>query len=198
VKATSGCNVLAGPLLAGQPGMRVILLDMPLEPYLATLLKSETSVADAATAAAERLQVLVDASSGVPAVALHALSLPQQCAMGWLAERLRFQALGRGAHGQRVLRVDFETLLGAPAETLAAVADHLGLDAGGTAQAMEAPAWQRYSKAQAHAYGARDRQHDLALSRERHGAAIGQGVEWVEDFLARHAALRGGLDGGGL
>src|SRR5688572_14640957 len=39
IKATSGCNGLLAPLLDAQPAMRAVLLDMPLRPYLATLLK---------------------------------------------------------------------------------------------------------------------------------------------------------------
>ncbi|WP_111265020.1 sulfotransferase family protein [Marilutibacter maris] len=178
VKATSSCNGLAEPLLDAVPGMRAILLDLPLRPWLATLFKSPDSVNDAASAATERLRFLRDIGLG-DGLALHAMSLPEQCAMGWLAERLRFDALAAGPHAARVLRVDFEALLETPETALAAIARHLGLAEAGVPAALESPAWGRYSKAQSHEYGRRDRNHDLQLAIQRHGEAIAAGEAWV-------------------
>lgn len=184
LKATSGCNGLIEPLLAGQPRMRAILLDMPLRPYLATLLKSPDSVRDATAAAADRLRDL-RVRSGDESLVLHALSMPQQCAMGWVAERMRFAALER-QHRARVLRVDFEQLLAEPETTLARIAAHLELAPEGLAAAMHSPAWGRYSKAQSHGYGREDRAHDLTLAMQRHGADIVEAEQWREAFLQRH------------
>lgn len=194
VKATSSCNGLVAPLLDAHPAARAVLLDMPLQPYLATLLKSPASVLDAASAAAERLQHLHARGWG-EGLALHALSLPGQCAMGWLAERARFDALVRGAHGARVLRVDFEALLAQPEATLHAVATHLSLDASKVGAALASPAWQRYSKEQSHQYGRDDRAHDLALAEQRHRDEITAGVAWVRDFVRRDPALRAVAEG---
>ncbi|RNF83707.1 hypothetical protein [Montanilutibacter psychrotolerans] len=188
VKATSSCNALAASVLAMHATSRAVLLDMPLRPYLATLLKSPNSVLDAANAAADRLQVLHDHGVGDD-LALHALSLPQQCAMGWLAERLRFDALARGEHGDRVLRVDFEALLADPRAVLTALAEHLSLDPLGVDAAMASPAWGRYSKSQDHGYGRDDRAHDLHLAYERHRADIDAGLAWVSARLQRHPSL---------
>lgn len=184
IKATSGCNGLIAPLLEGQPTMRVVLLAMPLQPYLAALLKSPDSVRDAASAAGERLLYL--RSRGVAEdLRLHALSLPQQCAMGWLAERIRFGALA-AQFPARVLRVDFEDLLAHPQATLQAVAAHLALDPAGVDRALASPAWGRYSKQQEHGYGAADRAHDLTLATRMHANEIAEGVAWVEAFVRRH------------
>jgi hypothetical protein len=178
VKATSSCNGLIAPLLARQPGMHAILLDMPLRPYLATLLKSPASVLDAASAAGERLASL-HARGIARDIALHQLTLPQQCAMGWWSERLRFEALAAGDHAARVLRVDFEELLRHPGPELQRIATHLGLDPARVEQVLASPAWGRYSKAQSHGYGPDDRAHDLALSMHRHADAIAEGEAWV-------------------
>ena len=186
VKATSSCNGLLGPLFAQVPQLRTVLLDQPLRPYLATLLKSPTSVLDAAQAAGERL-IDLQSRGFAEGVALHALSLPTQCAMGWLAERVRFAAL---AADPRVLRVDFESLLARPGATVHAVAAHLALDPAGVAAALESPGWGRYSKAQAHGYGRDDRAHDLALAIERHGPDIASGVAWVDACGRRYPALQ--------
>ncbi|HEY0505930.1 MAG TPA: hypothetical protein VGD42_20795 [Lysobacter sp.] len=182
VKATSSCNGLAAPLLALHPGMHAVLLDMPLRPWLATLLKSPSSMLDAANAAGERLAWL-QAHGHARDVALHQLTLPQQCAMGWLAERFRYEALAAGEHASRVLRVDFESLLDDPRRELARIAAHLGLDGARVDEAVASPAWGRYSKAQSHGYGRDDREHDLALSMHKHADGIAEGEAWV----ARHA-----------
>lgn len=188
VKATSGCNGLIAPLLDACADARAVLLDMPLRPYLATLLKSPASVLDAASAAGERLRDL-QSRGHAAGVALHALSLPQQCAMGWLAERARFAAHAGGEHAARVLRVDFETLLAQPEASLQGLAAHLGLDPHGVARALASPAWGRYSKAQTHGYSADDRAHDLALALQRHAGEIAEGQAWVDTLVRREPAL---------
>ncbi|MGO4221558.1 hypothetical protein AB4Y64_06840 [Lysobacter sp. TAF61] len=198
VKATSSCNGLIVPLLELQPPMRAVLLDMPLRPYLATLLKSPASVLDAAAAAGERLRDLHARGylgKDADGVALHALTLPQQCAMGWLAERVRFDAIARGEHGARVVRLDFDALLAQPVEQLHRVVAHLGLDPAGLDDAMASPAWGRYSKAQTHGYSRDDRAHDLALALQRHAAEIAEGEAWVEVLLQRHPSLRAAATG---
>ena len=187
VKASSGCNGLIAPLLGQVPDARAILLDQPLRPYLATLLKSPASVLDAAHAAGERLGDL-HARGFAEGTALHALSLPQQCAMGWLAEQMRFDALA--ASDSRLLRLDFEALLMKPEASLRAVASHLSLRADGVDAALSSPAWGRYSKAQDHDYGRDDRVHDLQLAMQRHREGIESGVEWVQACVRRHPALR--------
>jgi hypothetical protein len=187
IKATSGCNGLVAPLLDTHDRTRVLLLDMPLQSYLATLLKSADSVRDAATAAGERLQYLQARGYG-EALALHGLSLPQQCAMGWMAERARFAALDRRYEG-RVLRVDFEELLAQPESTLQRVAAHLSLDASGVEGVLRSPAWRHYAKAQDHDYGRDDRAHDLALAMQRHHEEISEGTAWVAAFLKQHPQL---------
>lgn len=187
IKATSSCNGLIAPLLDAGPGTRAVLLDLPLQPYLATLLKSDGSTVDAASAADERLRFL-QAAGFAQDVALHRLSLPVQCAMGWLAEQARFSQLAQ-MHGARVLRLDFERLLAAPHAALQAVAAHFGLGSEGVARAAGADAWTRYSKAPDHGYGPDDRAHDLALAARRFEAPLAEGLAWVRERCAREPKL---------
>ncbi|MFC5570855.1 sulfotransferase [Lysobacter yangpyeongensis] len=186
IKATSSCNGLIEPLLSNFD-MRAVLLDMPLRPYLATLLKSPDSLRDAASAAGERLRDLHARGYG-EGLALHALSLPQQCAMGWLAERVRFAALAQ-QHPGRVLRVDFEQLLAQPEAELQRIAAHLQLDAALVPAALQSPAWGKYSKAQDHGYGREDRAHDLQLAQQRYAADIAAGEDWCHALVQRHPQL---------
>lgn len=183
IKATSSCNALIDPMLRDCRLQRAILLDMPLAPWLATLLKSEDSVRDALAAFDERAVVL--RAQGIAIDDAHApRDAVEACAMGWLAEHLRFHALSRGEFASRVLRVDFEDLLSSPEATLSRIAAHLALDPPGVARALASPAWGRYSKAQQHGYGRDDRAHDLALAQQRFGEEIARGVAWVERAMA--------------
>lgn len=184
IKVTSSCNVLIEPLLRDGLLQRAILLDMPLSPWLATLLKSEDSVRDALAAFDERADVL--RAHGFAIDGAHAPGdAIEACAMGWLAERLRFDALASGEFASRVLRLNFEDLLASPNTELARIAAHLSLDADGAAAALASPAWGRYSKAQQHGYGRDDRAHDLALAQQRFGAEMARGVAWVDRAMAR-------------
>lgn len=179
LKATSSCNALAAPLLSSLPGCRALLMDMPLRSYLATVFKSRAALQDVAAAWPARAEVL----------ARHGIDVTREvgegdtaaaCAAGWLAEQLRYEALVREDTTHRVLRVDFETLLADPRQTLQVIARHLGFDAAGVEAALAAPAWRRYSKATDHAYDAADRAHDLALAERRFGPAIERGTTWVK------------------
>lgn len=188
LKATSSCNGLIEPILATSPVSRAVLLDMPLEPYLATLFKSPDSVRDAAAAAPERLAFLHGTLQDEH-LSLNALSLPQLCAMGWLAEQLRFSGLSRDEHASRVLRVRFDALLQQPEPTLQRIAAHLGWSVDAVLAAVASPAWGRYSKAQDHAYGTADRAWDLDESRRRHAPHIREGLDFAVSLQQRHLLL---------
>jgi hypothetical protein len=182
IKATSSCNVLIEPLLCTHGIHRAVFLDMPLERWLATLLKSEGSLHDAAAATEERagylqeLGIVLDKES-------QPRSIVEACAMGWLVEQMRFSALAQGEYVARILRIDFEDLLTTPEMVLHQIATHLELDPEGVARAVDSPAWGRYSKAQQHGYGREDRSHDLALAKQRFGAQIAAGCAWVETLM---------------
>lgn len=188
IKATSSCNGLIDPILRLCPTTRVVLLDMPLEPYLATLFKSPASVRDAAAAAPLRWKFLAP-RSGAEGASMESPGYAEICAMGWLAEQVRFSELLLGEHRQRLLRVNFHDLLSQPQRELGAVAGLLGLEATQLERALSSPSWTRYSKAQGYAYSTDDRSHDLALSRERFAPQIASGRAWVRAFLSQHPAL---------
>ena len=184
VKATSSCNGLVDGLLATRPADRVILLSMPLRGYLATLLKSPGSVEDVVASAGERaafLQVALQGATGMPSPR----SAGEACAMAWLAERMRFDALAAGS--ERVLRVDFEALLAQPRAVLSSVAAHLQLDPGALDDAVASPWWHRYAKAADHPYGIADRVHDQQLAQVRFAGEIARGVAWVRGVSPQYA-----------
>lgn len=178
IKATSSCNALAVDLLGTSSNTRAILMDAPLRHYLATILKSEGSIADAAAAWPDRARVL--ASYGValdPGLASGNPVLP--IAAGWLAEQKRFEAL-KLELGDRVLRIDFDQLLREPGAVLQRVAAHFQLARDGVEHALSSPFWRRYSKSVDHAYDAADREHDLRIVETRFGHLIDGAERWVD------------------
>lgn len=185
VKATSSCNVLAQEVLAGDGGARVLWLDLALEPWLATVLKSSDSIRDALVAAPQRARVLAGEDTALT-TELASLEPHRRCAMGWLAERVRRDTLLAGTQGPRLMHVDFEALLAAPRDTLAALAAHLQLPPQGIDAALASPWWRRYAKAGQHAYGREDRDADLRLARQRFGPLLDDARAWLDGFLARH------------
>jgi hypothetical protein len=187
IKATSSCNVLADDALRLHADSRALWLDMALEPWLATILKSPGSVGDVLAAASERARLLAGDDDGI-ADELRGLPPPRQCAMSWLAERVRYARL-RAALRDRCLHVDFDDLLARPEAVLSAIAAHLGLDHARIADALASPWWWRYSKAGEHAYAAADRAADLRLARERCGDAIRDAQAWLDGFVVRHPHL---------
>lgn len=182
IKATSSCNGLADELLAADECRHALLLRVSLERYLATILKAPGSVRDAIAAAPERAEDLHRRSEGAVAPPDSA-DTPAICAMGWLAERLRFDALA-AASGGRALQVDFDDLLQDRASGIARIAGFLGLSLSRTDAALASPAWQRYAKDTAHDYDGEDRAHDLQLASERHADDIAHGIRWVESQRA--------------
>jgi hypothetical protein len=186
VKATSGCNDLAGSILGAAPVLRVVLLHIPLRAWLATLMKGPAR--DALQFAPSRLAWL-QAHLGVDLPGLYRLQPAEILALGWVAEMARFEAL-TGVAGERALRVDFESLLADPAAGLATVRRHLHLPDGvapdsGARSAVLA----HYAKKPDHPYTPDDRAHDLALAQRRFAAGITQATQWTERLIARHPVL---------
>ncbi|MGA9342346.1 MAG: hypothetical protein WBV61_08435 [Rhodanobacteraceae bacterium] len=190
VKATSNCNILAERLLAEFPDVRTVLLYLPLERYLATMLKAPNGARDALTFAPDRLCYL-HRRLGEDGLRLYRLAHAETLALGWMAELLRFHEVSQSGSGDRAMMLDFENLLAAPEAQLAAVCEHLRLPGVPTPAASTAMSdvLRAYAKKPDHAYSPADREHDLALSRRKFGNDIALGLEWAEHLIARHPQL---------
>ena len=190
-KATSTCNNLVEPLLGHDAQVRVVLLHLPLESYLATMMKAPGGGLDALQGAPARLAYL-HRVLGDESIRLYQLDPAQAVAMGWVAELARFTRIASDPIlSPRVLMLDFERLLTAPAERLAAVRAHLGLpaEAPDDATLARSPVMRAYAKSPSHAYSPEDRAHDLELSRRKFAAEIARGMAWAETLLEDHDVL---------
>ena len=191
-KATSTCNNLIEPLLGHDPGVRVVLLHLPLESYLATMMKAPGGGLDALQGAPARLAYL-HGFLGDESIRLHQLDAAQTVAMGWVAELARFTriasdpilAVARNVAGFR------DNCWPTPADRLAAVRAHLGLPAEplDDATLARSPVMRAYAKSPSHAYSPEDRAHDLELSRRKFAAEIARGMAWAETLLKDHGVL---------
>lgn len=195
VKATSSCNNLVAPLLAAHADVRVVLMHVPLESYLATLFKAPSRL-DALTFAPARLAYLHE-HFGADDVRLHRLDEAEVVALGWIAEMARFAQLASGTAAARILRCDFEDFLRDTAASLGAIAAHLGLADAETiaTAAVRSDVMRAYSKSPDHAYGSADREHDLALAQQRFGAEIARGMRFAESLMVRYPLLADLIDG---
>ena len=182
VKATSSAARLASHLLAVRPQARAVYLYLAPEPYLATLLAGENSPQDLRGHQAERATRLRGFLGETPPV--H--SLGELAAMGWLAERLTLANVIT-ENPERVVAIDFDTMLSLMEQTLAQVTRHLGLDIDqATLHAMaRSPVLTRYSKAPEYGYSAQFRAEILARSRRDNAGEIRKGLAWLQGMSVR-------------
>jgi len=180
VKATSSAGRAARAILGPHESVQAIYLNVRAETYLATLLAGQNSPIDLRGHGAERIRRL-KRQLGIEPTPLHAMSIGELAALGWLAETAA-QADALHGHGARVLAVDFDAFLGAVGEHLHRIAGHFGLpvDAGFAERLAASAALTRYSKAPEHAYSPEIRAQVLADSRARHREEIGRGLAWLE------------------
>lgn len=193
IKATSSCNNLAHAVLAREEPVRLVLMYMPLESYLATMVKAPSGGLDALHAAPARLQFLHEVL-GEDSIRLHGLQAAEIVAMGWVSELLRFTRLAAApATARRALLLDFEALLGDPAAHLDVVRSHLGLAQlpDDNATLAQSSVMRAYAKSPSHPYSPADRRHDLDLSRRMYGEQIARGMAWAEALLRMHPACEG-------
>jgi hypothetical protein len=180
VKATSTAGRIAVPLLEASPASRAVYLNLPAEPYLATLLGGANSLIDLRGHAPERMRRL-GARLSMPPAPLHAMSPGELAALGWLAETLsQREALAR--FPDRVLALDFEALLADVRGGLGRVLAHFGLEAPpGFLEGLAAsPVLRRYSKAPDLAFGPVERAAQLRDSRRGNRVEISRGLAWLE------------------
>jgi hypothetical protein len=189
VKATSQCSGLASIILGQARTNRALTLGLKPERFLATVLAGQYAPFEFRAAAPLRLKRLARLGvSGLPAA--HSLDTPRFAALAWLTETLAAQQL-RAKEGERVLHVDFDDFLDAPADQLGRIASHFGLTASPEqiAKAVNGPVMSRYSKAPEHGYSTNVRDQLVAKSSVQHERAIRDALAWLKDWIARDALL---------
>ena len=184
IKATSFVSEMASALLGRSPSSRAILMTVRLEVYAATILGGPNSRVELRSLASSRLRRLHRRLSG-PHWRLSEMSEGEICAMSWAAETAGL-ADAADAFPSRVLWLDFEKFLAAPAEGLSAALACLHGDArqGDVEAMLKSALLTRYAKGPEQPYDAALRRQVLDQARREHGQEIARGVAWLERAAA--------------
>lgn len=187
VKASSICNDLAPMVSADEPDLRALFLFVRPEVYIATMLAGPNNRVDLAAFGGLRRQRL--RNRGVETEPLYALSLGRLAALAWLSEAAAYCA---APNDHRLVALDFDAFLSAPAAMLESATRHLGLaaDPAAVRAAIEGPDMRTYSKAQQHEYSPALRAEVLRQARYDHAGEIKAGLDWLADVAARSAFVQ--------
>lgn len=195
VKATSFVGELAGSILEADPSSAAIFMFSPALTYLRCILGGPNSRLESRALAGSRLARLRQ-RLGPQAEPLEPRSEAEWIAMSWLCEMTALrQAADR--FGPRVLWVDFDAFLSAPAAGLERMLRALGAapSAGEVEHLARSPIMRRYSKAPEHGYDAQLRRAVLASADSEHGGEIRRGMQWLARLAERHPLIDGVLRG---
>lgn len=185
VKATSVVSVLAERLLGASD--RAVFLSLPLPTYLAALLR-DPSLRAAARLTARPRWADYRGRGGDAGRRLQALSDAECIALTWLIDSDRAERLATAADRRgRVLRLDFECWLRAPAAAMARVAQTLALPHTdeSIASALQQAEPGRYAKDRQQLFDADTRRRELDQASRQFAAEIDQGRRFVESVLSR-------------
>jgi hypothetical protein len=124
------------------------------------------------------------------------MSEGERIAMSWACEMTALIAAETALPGAKIGWVDFERMLGAPAETLSAALDHFGrpMPAENVDRIVAGPLMRQYSKAPEHGYTPQLRRDVLAQARREHAAELRKGLAWLEHAAASSAAIAAAME----
>ena len=189
IKATSFVAEIAQPILEIDRDARAIFMFTPALAYLRCILGGPNSRVEARSLAPSRLERL-RRRLGSEAAPLEPRSEGEWIAMSWLAEMAALRT-AEDRFGARVLWVDFDAFLSAPASGLERLLQALGAAprAGEVESLVTGPLMRRYSKAPEHAYDAALRRTVLESADREHGAEIRRGMQWLASLAGRHPVI---------
>jgi hypothetical protein len=194
LKATSSSGRLAPRLLGASPTSRAVYLNLRAEPYLATLMAGANARVDLNGFGAERAARLAG-HFGLSAPPWTTLSVGELAAMSWVAESLtRMEA--KEMFTDRVLLLDFDSLLADWTSGLASVFEHFAIRApDGLLATIERRAiLTRYSKApEQYAYSPALRAQLLDQARRQHAAEMNKGLRFLERLAQQDPRLAANL-----
>lgn len=181
VKPTSVVTASARVLLDHSVG-RACLLWVDLQTWLA-------SVSRDAGLRASILAVEHSRCAQIP-VAHAAVAESERLARIWLAEQLRWRTMADELDdADRLIDLDFPTVLRSPADAVSMLARHYGLAVpADLAQRIESSGvLHRYAKDERHAFDAAKRHAEIGEANRRHRDDIRRGLSWAEEALAASA-----------
>lgn len=195
VKATSFVSEIAVPILETDAGSRALFMFTPALAYLRCVLGGPNSRIESRALAPSRLARL-RSRLGPESSLAEPRSEGEWIAMSWLCEMACLRQAAT-PFDSRILWLDFDAFLAAPAPGLAALLRALGATPGPTEveRLAAGPMMRRYSKAPEHAYDAALRRLVLESADREHGVEIRRGMQWLAGLTGRHALIDAVLRG---
>jgi hypothetical protein len=188
VKATSFTSEIADRLLP--PGSKALFLHVRPDRYLENILAGENSWQTLEVLSPVRLSRLQGRCPGLEAD-LSTMHDGFRAALGWACEMSSLAAAAARLPEGRLMWLDFDDFLADPLRGLRTIAAHFGheTDEATIRAIVEGPLMGRYSKALDYDYSPDLRRRILADSRQRHGPAIRDGLNWLAGLAGRYPAV---------
>lgn len=188
VKATSTSNNLISPILTRNDQQRAVLLYLPLENYLATMLGKPREGSDLWGQARKRMQDWIRIESA-PRLNLYDMQAPQFATLSWLTS-MNHMLAARDAFGDRVRMINFETLIARPEEHLVEVASFFGVEDQADQIVNDfSQVSSGYSKQPNTRYTAETRKQILQQTREQHADGISTGLSLARSLITQAPSL---------
>jgi hypothetical protein len=186
IKATSTVNELAADVLAGEDSPAAIFMYAQPLAYLRGILGGPNSRVEAKATAPARRQRLLNRLE-VSQWEFDPRSEGELIAMNWLCEMVTLRQAAQ-RFPTRVLWVDFDAFLAAPAPGLASIFKAFGTVPPATdiEKLVTGPLMQQYSKAPEFAYDTALRQQVLRSADLESPDAIRRGMEWLNNVTGRY------------
>lgn len=180
VKPSNILNPLAAAMLALRPEATAVLLYAPLPVFLASVARKGMWCRLWARELLEGLLADGVVDLGFAPEDYFRLTDLQVAAVGWLAQHKLFADLD-ARFGARVMRVESEAMLGAPADHIERIGQHFGLavDAARAAEIVAGPAFTRHSKF-GQAFDSEARAVEKVAAESAHGDEIAKVAAWAE------------------
>ncbi len=185
IKHTSLTANLA-PWLLGLPHPASILcLWIPLDDYLATMLRQPSLRSGVRVAAGEWIRDLIPAL-GTSTPVLGECNDAELAALNWCAAQYAF-ARARDLTPDRVIGLDFSDFLQAPEQHLGSLARHFGLEhnARDIGQALCSPWMRRYAKDPRYPFDTAERTRELAAVKSRLANEMEAGMKFARRLWQR-------------
>lgn len=189
LKATSFVSGMAPLLMTLSPSARTILMIVPPNVHLATILAGQASREELRINAPMRLARL-NRQLGGQFWRLGELSEGECAAMAWACEVVALARLAE-RFPERILWFDFEAFLDQPDVWLSAALQRLhGHARQDRIDAMtRSPHFRTYAKAPEHAFDGDARRKVLAQAGRDFGEDIARGMAWLDEAAASHAVI---------
>jgi hypothetical protein len=189
VKATSTGNNLIGSIFDESERHLAVLLYVPLETYLATMLGKGKQGGDLWGQAPTRMKDWLGIEAE-PNFALHQLRAPQFAVLSWLTS-MNYMLEATEAYGQRLMLLDFEDLIIDPDPHLRRVSSFFGLENEADSIVERFPEISSsYSKLPDRRYTPELRAQLLQRTRNQYAADIKTGLDWAESLIERVQSLK--------